>query len=123
MARPDNYIVALYVEVANIHLTIVGVVFATIWASEGRWADTNQLKQNRARANHLSAIRLGSMPASKTLLSQEDSGIFESSDTHDVTTYHSGPTAMTSRSFVDPPSPVLEMKNGELRGSDQHIRA
>lgn len=52
MARPDNYIVALYVEVANIHLTIVGVVFATIWASEGRCADTNQLKAGKSVVRH-----------------------------------------------------------------------
>ncbi|KAJ7204770.1 hypothetical protein GGX14DRAFT_698708 [Mycena pura] len=40
VARPDDYLIALYVEAVNFHFTIMGVVFATLWVAESRWADS-----------------------------------------------------------------------------------
>lgn len=39
MMSVDNYLLALYVEEVNFSFTIMGVVFATVWAAESRWAD------------------------------------------------------------------------------------
>lgn len=37
LVKPDEYLTALYVEAVNYHLTVIGVVFATVWAAEVRW--------------------------------------------------------------------------------------
>lgn len=39
VARPEAYLTAIYVEWINTHFTIIGVVFATVWIAEDRWAD------------------------------------------------------------------------------------
>ncbi|KAI0052730.1 hypothetical protein FA95DRAFT_1259358 [Auriscalpium vulgare] len=43
ITSPKNYLLALYVQEVNFHFTIIGVVFATVWAAEGRWAAARQL--------------------------------------------------------------------------------
>lgn len=42
-ARPDNYLVAIYIDNINIYSTILGVVFATLWVAEGRWEKDHHL--------------------------------------------------------------------------------
>ncbi|KAI0061443.1 hypothetical protein BV25DRAFT_757465 [Artomyces pyxidatus] len=38
MSSARNYLLALYIEETNFYFTIIGVVFATAWAAESRWA-------------------------------------------------------------------------------------
>lgn len=35
LSRPDDYLTALYIEVANLHIIVIGVVFAIVWMAEG----------------------------------------------------------------------------------------
>ncbi|KII92794.1 hypothetical protein PLICRDRAFT_696089 [Plicaturopsis crispa FD-325 SS-3] len=51
VARPDIYILAVYVEVVNFHFTIMGVVLATVWMAEERWADARGMNEDPARAS------------------------------------------------------------------------
>lgn len=67
MASPDNYLVALYVETVNYHFTIMGVVFATVWAAEGRWEDDNNI--NKPLDAVLSSIRFNTGDQEKKVTS------------------------------------------------------
>lgn len=40
LSIPDDYLTALYIEVANLHVIVIGVVFATVWMAEGNWASS-----------------------------------------------------------------------------------
>lgn len=44
MAKPKYYLLAICINEANFHLNVIGLVFATIWAAEERWADVNYNK-------------------------------------------------------------------------------
>ncbi|KAI0316862.1 hypothetical protein OF83DRAFT_1047825, partial [Amylostereum chailletii] len=37
MVRPADYLIATYVQEANLYLTTIFLVFATVWVFEGRW--------------------------------------------------------------------------------------
>ncbi|KAH7886328.1 hypothetical protein F5I97DRAFT_1879460 [Phlebopus sp. FC_14] len=50
-----NYLTALYIEEANFYLTIMGLVFATVWAAEGQWQDARCVKN--AGAVQMSSVR------------------------------------------------------------------
>jgi len=41
-SQPDDYLLALYVEEVNFSLTIIGVVFATLWVAKGQWDSNHQ---------------------------------------------------------------------------------
>ena len=53
MAKPKEYLLAVYVEETNFHLNIIGLVFATVWAAEGHWADANDIKDSSTRISTL----------------------------------------------------------------------
>lgn len=59
-ARPDNYLIALYVAQVNFYFTIMGVVFATLWVAEGRWKK-DHLNQTPSESYH-TATQLASDP-------------------------------------------------------------
>lgn len=59
-ARPDNYLIALYVAQVNFYFTIMGVVFATLWVAEGRWKKVH-LNQTPSESYH-TATQLASDP-------------------------------------------------------------
>ncbi|KIJ66530.1 hypothetical protein HYDPIDRAFT_109576, partial [Hydnomerulius pinastri MD-312] len=41
MINEDKYyLIALYIEQVNFYFTIIGLVFATVWAAESRWEDS-----------------------------------------------------------------------------------
>ncbi|KAF9225238.1 hypothetical protein BS17DRAFT_765840 [Gyrodon lividus] len=54
MSNEENYLIALYVEEANFYLTIMGLVFATVWAEEGKWEDARPVGHT---AGQLSSLR------------------------------------------------------------------
>lgn len=37
LAKPEAYLIAVYVEIINFHTTTIGAVFATLWVAERRW--------------------------------------------------------------------------------------
>ena len=43
-----NYILAMYIEQVNIHFTIIGLVFATVWAAERDWENARRKGRSRA---------------------------------------------------------------------------
>ncbi|KIJ59705.1 hypothetical protein HYDPIDRAFT_118202 [Hydnomerulius pinastri MD-312] len=49
------YLIALYIEQANFYFTIMGLVFATVWAAESRWEDSRFV--GRPMAGQLSTAR------------------------------------------------------------------
>ncbi|KAH7886417.1 hypothetical protein F5I97DRAFT_1937263 [Phlebopus sp. FC_14] len=57
MLNPDNYLLALYVEEVNFGFTIMGLVFATVWAAEGQWKEGRRF--HGGPSTRLSAMMLG----------------------------------------------------------------
>ncbi|KAF8844202.1 hypothetical protein BDN67DRAFT_810209 [Paxillus ammoniavirescens] len=55
MINEENYLTALYIEEANFHFSIMGLVFATVWAAEGRWKDERSV--GHTVGNSMSAVR------------------------------------------------------------------
>ncbi|KAL4070416.1 hypothetical protein J3A83DRAFT_3198495 [Scleroderma citrinum] len=53
MASKD-YVLAMYFEQVNIHFTIIGLVFATVWAAERHWEDAQ--RKDRSVASRMSTI-------------------------------------------------------------------
>ncbi|TCD64357.1 hypothetical protein EIP91_004226 [Steccherinum ochraceum] len=52
--------IALYVQEINFHITIISVVFATVWVFEGRWAEKHGLIVTTGTvASQFSSIRFG----------------------------------------------------------------
>ncbi|TCD68956.1 hypothetical protein EIP91_009346 [Steccherinum ochraceum] len=57
---PSRYDIALYINEVNIHISIIAVVFATVWVFEGRWAETHGLVVTTVpAASQFSAMRFG----------------------------------------------------------------
>ncbi|KAI0061446.1 hypothetical protein BV25DRAFT_757945 [Artomyces pyxidatus] len=56
MMSAEQYLLALYVEEVNLHFTIMGVVFATVWAAEGRWAALHNVNDPSDPEKHLSSV-------------------------------------------------------------------
>ncbi|KIJ13775.1 hypothetical protein PAXINDRAFT_135634 [Paxillus involutus ATCC 200175] len=55
MINEENYLIALYIEEANFHFSIMGLVFATVWAAEGRWKDARSV--GHSAGDPMSAVR------------------------------------------------------------------
>jgi len=43
-----NSLTPLYIEAVNFHITIMGVVFATLWVAEGEWAGTQSISAEQS---------------------------------------------------------------------------
>lgn len=57
---PSRYDIALCINEVNIHISIIAVVFATVWVFEGRWAETHGLVVTTVpAASQFSAMRFG----------------------------------------------------------------
>ncbi|KAI0052731.1 hypothetical protein FA95DRAFT_1601761 [Auriscalpium vulgare] len=64
---PQNYLLALYVENVNFHFTIMGVIFATVWAAEGRWIAERHLDEASGDAGYLSRWRVANLSLDSTI--------------------------------------------------------
>ena len=50
----NDYVLAMYIEQVNIYFTIIGLVFATVWAAERHWEDAQ--RRERSRPSQMSTI-------------------------------------------------------------------
>lgn len=59
-AWPENYLSTIYVAQVNFYITIMGVVFATLWVAEGQWKK-DYLNRTPSESYH-AATQLASDP-------------------------------------------------------------
>ena len=62
MSKPNDYLLAVYVNVVNVYVNIMGVVFATVWAAEARWAAVHHIGYTPPV---ISSIRFNSSPVNE----------------------------------------------------------
>ena len=88
MAKPKDYLLAVYVEETNFHLNIIGLVFATVWAAEGHWADANDIKDPSTRIPTLqfnaNSPGLVSQHLPDRIFLSSGSDLSTSQETHDI---------------------------------------
>jgi len=73
-----NYLLALYIEEVNFHFTIIGVVFATVWAAEVRWASTRGYHDYEAHGTSVPIDSARFPPASTIVFANRSSELLTS---------------------------------------------
>ncbi|KAK7453541.1 hypothetical protein VKT23_011821 [Stygiomarasmius scandens] len=98
-----NYLLALYIEEVNFHFTIIGVVFATVWAAELRWASTRGYHDYEAHGTSV-PIDSARFPPASTIVFANRSSELSTSGNRERT------NSVSSQSFE-----VAEMNQPDLK--------